>query len=312
MMRSLRRRLPPFAILFLSACGLARCVPEPADKATLETLYAEPAAVPATPARVYFIGHSLVGRDMPAMLAQLAPEGHAYDSQLGWGTELEAHWEPDIEIAGGAEENAHDRFREAHDAVGSGDYDVLVLTEKIGLQASIDYHESWKYLSLWAEKAWEANPDTRIYVYETWHETDTADGWLARIDQDLPALWEREIIDRALTETGAQRPIRVVPGGQVMAQFVRDVTARGGVDGLSSEADLFRDNIHFNDLGAYLMALTHYAVIYGRSPVGLPYALNRADGSPAEAPGSEAARLMQETVWKVVASYQRTGVGTLD
>ncbi|NND19880.1 MAG: hypothetical protein HKN98_15000 [Silicimonas sp.] len=308
MFRSFHRRLPHVALLLLSACGLARCAAEPADQATIDRLYSAPAPVTEAGQRVFFIGHSLIGKDMPAMLAQLAPEGHGYESQLGWGAELQAHWEPDVPLAGGEVENAHPRFREAREAVASGDYDVLVVTEKIGLQASIEYHESWRYLALWAESAWAANPDTRVYLYETWHETDVAEGWLARIDGDLGALWEREIVDRALTETGAERPIYVIPAGQVLAAFVRRLDAEGGVGGLASRADLFDDSIHVNDLGDYLVALTHYAVIYGRSPVGLPYELVLADGSPAAAPGPEAARLMQEVVWDVVTSYPRSGV----
>ncbi|MFN3723068.1 MAG: hypothetical protein ACK4VZ_08500, partial [Paracoccaceae bacterium] len=53
---------------------------------------AAPVPAPDGPVAVYHLGHSLVGRDMPAMLAQLAPPGHRYDSQLGWGTTLQAHW----------------------------------------------------------------------------------------------------------------------------------------------------------------------------------------------------------------------------
>ena len=71
---------------------------------------------------------------------------------------------------------------------------------------------------------------------------------------------------------------------------------------------LFSDQIHLNDLGAYLIALTHYAVLYGKSPVGLPHDLTRADGTPATAPGPDAALLMQNVVWDVVKSYPRTGV----
>lgn len=93
-----------------------------------------------------------------------------------------------------------------------------------------------------------------------------------------------------------------------MASLVRELEQRGDVDGLSSEKDLLRDRIHPNDIGAYLMALTHYAVIYGRSPVGLPRELTLAGGTLAQAPGPDAARLMQEIVWQVVTSYPRTGV----
>ena len=100
-----------------------------------------------------------------------------------------------------------------------------------------------------------------------------------------------------------------------MARYVRSLAARGGVDGLTSERDLFardasgrQDTIHLNDLGSYLVALTHYAVLYQRSPVGLPRQLLRADGSAAAAPGPAAAQLMQEVVWDVVSHYAKTGV----
>ncbi len=87
------------------------------------------------------------------------------------------------------------------------------------------------------------------------------------------------------------------------------------MDGLFGKEDLFaltengeRDMIHLNDIGAYLVALTHYAVLYHRSPVGLPHQLRLADGSMANAPGQNAARLMQAVVWQVVTSYRKTGV----
>ena len=81
-----------------------------------------------------------------------------------------------------------------------------------------------------------------------------------------------------------------------------------GIGPITSRADLYKDDIHFNDHGAYLMALTHYAVLYGRSPVGLPHALKLYDGTRAADPGPEAAQMMQETVWRVVTSYAPTGV----
>ena len=69
-----------------------------------------------------------------------------------------------------------------------------------------------------------------------------------------------------------------------------------------------RDTIHLNDLGAYLIALTHYAVLYQKDPTGLPHALLKADGTPAIAPGPDTARLMQETVWEIVTQSARAGV----
>ena len=55
--------------------------------------------------------------------------------------------------------------------------------------------------------------------------------------------------------------------------------------------------------------MTHYAVLYHRSPAGLPAQLNRADGTPATATAAEAANALQEVVWQVVTRYPATGVG---
>lgn len=276
-------------------------------------LYAKPLPKPEGPLSVYHLGHSLVGRDMPAMLAQLAGTGHEFNSQLGWGTSLREHWEPDLPINGFEAENDHEAHRPATEAIGSGTYDAVVLTEMVELRDAIRYHDTADYLARWAGLAWKANPKTRIYLYETWHHTDDPLGWLARLDQDLIALWQEQVTYPALAAGDA--PIHLIPAGQVMGAFVRAVEAQGGVDGISGVDDLFAmaedgtpDTIHFNDLGAYLVALTHFAVLYHRSPIGLPYALLRADGTPALAPSAATAALMQETVWRVIARHVETGV----
>lgn len=283
------------------------------DEAT--ALYAQPLSTPDKPLNVFHLGHSLVGRDMPAMVAQLAGGGHAYHSQLGWGTSLRDHWEPDVPINGFAEENDHDRYRDATQAIGSGDYDAVVLTEMVEIADAVRYHGSAEYLARWAGLAWAANPKTRIYVYETWHQTDDDAGWLARIDGDLRTYWQGRVTYPALAKTDA--PIHLIPAGQVMAAFVRAVQTAGGVDGITTQDDLFAkrddgtaDTIHFNDLGAYLVALTHFAVLYHRPPLGLSHELLRADGSAADAPSAEAAKLMQTIVWDVVQSHPETGVAT--
>jgi len=278
-----------------------------------QTLYAQPLPRPEAALNVYHLGHSLVGRDMPAMVQQLAGPGHAHHSQLGWGTSLREHWEPDLPINGFEAENDHPQFRPAREAIETGTYDAFVLTEMVEIADAIRYHDTPEYLANWASLAQGANPNARIYLYETWHHTNDPKGWLARIDQDLPGQWKGRILYPALAKTDA--PIYLIPAGQVMAAFVRAVEAQGGVEGIAVVNDLFNraadgtpDTIHFNDLGAYLNALTHYAVLYHRSPVGLPHQLDRADGTPAQAPSAAAALLMQQTVWDVIARHPETGV----
>lgn len=314
-----RRRLARIgaaaALLGFAITGLARLGGAAAlDPVALDALYVAPLPAPGGPLRVFHLGHSLVGRDMPAMLAELAGPGAGYDSQIGWGTTLKAHWGDDA-IAGFAAENAHPRFRDAGEAVDSGDYDAVVLTEMVEIRDAIRYHDSPAYLHRWAARALAARPDTRVYLYETWHRTDDPEGWLARLDADLGRYWEGALLAGALGPGDLPAPIHVIPAGQVMAAFARALAARGGAFGIDDVGDLFQtapdgtpDPIHVNDLGAYLVALTHYAVLTHRSPVGLPHRLHRADGTLAAAPDPATARLMQETVWKVVTGYPKTGV----
>lgn len=300
-----------FLLLALSACGFQKSLSAEA----LDQLYATPLAPPDKPLRVFHLGHSLVNRDMPAMLEQLGGTGHDHRSQLGWGATLKSHWEPDVPINGFEQENAHPRYQSAMEAIRSGGFDVVVLTEMVEIRSAIKYHSAAKYLRLWAREARTARPDTRVYLYETWHQLDDAEGWLERLDKDLGRYWEGELLAKALAQGDTGGPVYVIPAGQVMARFVRFLEAQGGLPGLRSRKDLFmlnpdgsQDNIHLNDLGNYLVALTHYATIYHRSPVGLPYRLKRANGTSATAPDEATARAMQTIVWEVVTRYPKTGV----
>ena len=310
-MMPLYRAAQWFLLLALSACGFQKTV----SPDELRRLYDTPLPPPANPLRVFHIGHSLVNRDMPMMLEQLAGPGHDHRSQLGWGATLQSHWEADVPINGFEQENAHPRYQDALEAVRSGKFDVLILTEMVEIRDAIKYFNSPEYLRKWAREARTNRPDIRIYLYETWHRLDDKDGWLERLDQDLGRYWQGEILARGLAHGDTGGAVHIIPAGQVLARLVRAIEGGQGVPGLKRREDLFalnqdgtQDLIHLNDLGNYLVALTHYAVMYHRSPVGLPYALTKADGKPAVAPSAEAARLMQETVWEVVRSLPQTGV----
>jgi len=285
-----------------------------AEGLALEARLSAPLPPPDGPLTVFHLGHSLVNRDMPAMLQQLAGAGHRYNSQLGWGTTLKAHWGDDT-INGFEVENAHPQFRPAHEAVKSGDYDAIILTEMVEIRAALRYHDSPVYLARWANEALTARPDVRLYLYETWHPLDDPDGWLERLDADLQRYWLDGIAKPALAKLPDTAQLRIIPAGQALAAFVRAVEARGGVGNVISRTDLFarnvdgtQDQIHLNDLGNYLVALVHFAVLYHRSPVGLPHDLRRGDDSPAVAPAPDTALLMQETVLEVVRRLPLTGV----
>lgn len=270
-------------------------------------------AAPEGPLKVFHLGHSLVGSVMPHMLAQLAPEGHRWNSQLGSGTSLKEHWEPEAPIRDFDEVNHPPIWRDAKDAIGSGDYDAVVLTEMVELRDAVKYFASARYLRRWADLARAGAPGTRIYLYETWHHLDDPDGWQQRIAEDLERLWLGRVLGSD-SRRNPLRPVYLIPAGQVMAAVAKAIEA-GQIDGMTDISELFaktpdgaQDTIHINDLGAYVVALTHYAVLYHRSPVGLPHRLLRPDGAAAQGFTPEAAKQVQQIVWQVVKALPRSGL----
>ncbi len=259
-----------------------------------------PLPPPAGPLATYHLGHSLVGRDMPAMLAQLA--GHAHASQLGWGASLRDHAQGTV--AGFATENAHPAHEPAETALGSGRFDAVVLTEMVELNDAIRYHASARWLAHWATIARAKNPDARVYLYETWHKLTDPTDWLTRIDTDLQALWTDRLLTPAMRRSG--QPIYLIPAGQTLAAVTRAATA-GQIPGLTRAQNLFSDDIHLNDLGHYLVALTHFATLYQRDPTGLPHGLTRADGTPVTF-AVDTTKALQQLVWRCVPRYAATGL----
>ena len=279
------------------------------DGADVRPLYQESRVLPERPLRVYHLGHSLVGQNIPAMLAQMA--GHTYALELGWGASLRDHFNGPDAIAGFKEENDTPFYRDAHQALASGDYDALVMTEMVRLADAMRYMDSTTYAAKWADEAVKGNPQIQLFLYESWHALDDQPDWLSRFQGDLDRMWSQLLWSAA---RAADRPVWLIPVGQVMAAVVTEAEAKGIAE-LTTREQLFDrfpdgklDPIHPGDLGDYLSALVHYAVLYGKSPVGLPAQLMRADGSSAEAPSPELARRMQEITWQVVTSQPLTGL----
>lgn len=275
----------------------------------------KPRSVLPAPERIgsiFHLGHSLVGPDIPHMVAQFG--GNSYASQIGWGTTLQAHWTEGDALAGYELYASGDRDPvPAHQALSAPGIDVLVMTEMVEIRDAISWFDSPRWLAEWAALARQSNPDIRIYLYETWHPLDDPDGWLERIDNDLEAYWQGRIIAPAETNDRIGE-IFVIPGGQAIAAVARAAEA-GKLSGVTSREELFardeagnQDMIHLNDLGAYVIALTHFAVIYQQSPVGLRHQLLRADGTPAIAFSAEAAMHVQQIVRNVIARLPQTGV----
>ena len=199
------------------------------------------------------------------------------------------------------------------------DYDVLVLTERVSVHVTIQWHNSLDQALTWFNHAWtEGNggKGAETILYATWVGIDSGpdaanpyndpQGFIPfRERMDLEMEGWQSILDHVnANRVAGSPPMRMIPGPLLMAELY-DAIARGEVPGVTDIAELFSDDIHLNDLGAYYIALAHYAVIYNRDPRGLPNRLGMATS-----PSRELAAWMQDTVWRVVSSYDGSGVGS--
>ena len=219
-------------------------------------------------AAVLFVGHSLVGGQMPAMveggLRQMGADARVARQVIN-GAPLHFNWDHSDEAEG-----VDGRAYIAAEAPGA-----VVLTEAQPLAEHVEWSDPPAAVLRYHAAAVSANPEARIYLYETWPARapgETA-AWRAALDTDL-ALWEGIVAEANAGRAPGTSPVRLIPAGQAMAR-AHDEIAAGRVPGIDSIGALFNDDIHLNDRGAYLVAMVQIAALAGESPEGLPPRLSR-------------------------------------
>lgn len=189
-------------------------------------------------------------------------------------------------------------------------YDLLVLTERVPVESTILYHDSHGQALHWFNHAWtngNAGNGAETILYASWVNIESGPNYTSEYHDEeghipfrdrMPlemARWE-SIRDHVNANRPAGSPeMKLIPGPLLMAAIYDEIEA-GRAPGLTDISDLFLDGIHVNDLGAYYIALAHYAVIFGRDPRGLPH---RTDIAPPQS--VEQARWMQDLVWRVLS-----------
>lgn len=205
-------------------------------------------------------------------------------------------------------------FNNTEIGLASGNFDVLVLTEAVPRLRGPLIEETYAYSDSLYRYATQYNPDIRVFLYEDWHclESGTPTGcdydedsnpWRQRLDDDLP-MWE-SVVDTLNTRFEPETPVCMIPGAQGLAAMYDSIQV-GSVPGINEIDDLFSDRIHLNDIGKYFMATIHYAMIFNRSPVGLPIQGRHWWGGELEAPSPELALKMQEIALETVTSYSQS------
>ncbi len=266
---------------------------------------AETAAQSTKGLRVLTAGHSFHVW-MPAMLAEMAEKagitGHQKValSSIG-GSQVIQHW------------NVADEKNQIKPALIASKADVLTLSPIYLPDEGI---ENFVKLGL------EHNPNLRITVQEFWLPFDEQALWASRakgekptVDRDAKTIAQlrdehasyfKAMDDhvRALNAKFGKPAVFVVPAGQAVLAL-REKVIKGEVPGSAKQSELFTDPIgHPRDHIKVLATYCHFAVIYGRSPVGLP-----APAAIAKLPEAEKLnRLLQEIAWDAVTQHPLSGI----
>ena len=255
--------------------------------------------------RIFTCAHSF-HNFVPEILAQIAAAAGIRDHrQVGClmigGSRVSQHWDvPEMESW-------------AKEALGRGGVDVLTLSP---IWLPDEGIENFARLGL------EHNPAIRICVQEFWLPNDeyvpvyplAAYKEVDHDATDLDVLREhqgrylRDLDEyvRGINQRLGRDAVCVVPAGQA-ALRLRERIVRGTAPGLRAQWQLFSDC--WGHPAAPLRMLTaycHFAVIYGRSPAGLPAI--RLPGAPAcpewDGPLS---RLLQELAWTAAVVHPMSG-----
>jgi hypothetical protein len=159
----------------------------------------------------------------------------------------------------------------------------------------------------------------RITVQEFWLPFDTYDPSRKKADRpDRNALTGEELRKRhepyfksmddhvrELNEKHGKSVVFVVPVGQAVIALREKIIA-GQAPGLKTQEELFTDAIgHVRAPVQVLNAYCHFAVIYRRSPVGLPLPGVLARAKLAEE--DKLNRLLQELAWAAVVGHPLSG-----
>ena len=273
--------------------------------------------VPIQAAKIAEVGHSLVNEKMPMYLVGVATEMGkqiALSVQIINGAPLEWQWNRHVDVENRGQGNLLFTDLRVGLKSASPPFDVLVITERVDISASLKWHNSPAFSKLWRDLAVEANPNARIFMYTTWTGyaneeywpgVPTRAEWRTRTQAD-GELFEKLVRDtNALIRSGPK--FMIIPGHRAMMALY-DAIQSGAIDWAATGINhFFHDDIHLNDLGNYYIALVQYAAIYRSSPAGAA-----VPGSLASSLTAAQALQVQQLAWHVVSEYPLSGVTNRD
>ena len=215
--------------------------------------------------------------------------------QLTNGQTLNYHW-----ISGHQAGYGITSGKRSRDELATGSWDALVLQPH-----SQEWMNSWSigdftdHARKFAQLA-DTN-GTQVYLYAYWP-------WSSLSITEQTTINARFEQVRATISATLSKPVLVIPAGEAL----RAVISACGTGDLAAynRSSFYIDERHQSALGGYVTALTHYATIYKKSPVGLPASTLSAlaDNQTVSIPPAAATRI-QQIVWAVVQAYPYSGLG---
>lgn len=168
-------------------------------------------------------------------------------------------------------------------------------------------------LRILVQEYWMPNDEYEpVYPLQTRKQVDHNATDLASLG-DATRRYAKDIEDyvKAINERAGREAVFVVPVGMA-AVTLREKIVKGEAPGLRRQSDLFRDNWgHALAPLQVLSSYCHFAVIYRRSPVGLP--VPKALASLKDVGDEDKATLnalLQQIGWETVSAHPMTGIGS--
>lgn len=285
--------------------GTAQAQPEGGNRA------ATPAksSAAAKGVRVFYASHSLMWY-VPTPLGEMAEaagiEGHALVGLQPIGaSKTIQHW------------NLADDKNDAKKALKTGEVDVFVMSP---ISFPDEGVENFVKLGL------EHNPDMRFIVQLSWgggdiDNQDFPNGAFDNVDKEktpeqLKTYNQRNIkageaqADEINKKYGKGKKIlSLVPSVQGMVAL-RTKIAQNEWPGLTKQGELFVDAVHPSAPMEALNTYMHFAVLYGKSPVGLPMP-SLLKNAMRGAWNEQFNRSLQELAWDTVTTYPKSNTGRM-
>ena len=154
---------------------------------------------------------------------------------------------------------------------------------------------------------WMSRTDASTDFYSAWHDPAPIDPDLDLIRNAATFAWVYD----TLTEDPdlAEVELRVIPVGDVLAELDRRMTL-GVFPGFAGVEDLYRDDLHMNNLGWFVASNTVLSTLFGIDPTGTPtnnaFVLAPGQTEPIEITPQLGA-MIQDAVWDVVRFHPHAG-----